>query len=182
MERNAHSANIGYAHPWDLYVMADPAIPANEMRFSPHFRYTTDVSIMQGDTGQGSFRDGVLWVHAPFNPALRFNLLVPIQPQLEVARKILTILRHRVKADERVRHRTGKPQPDKFTVYVRVLDARLAGESESEIGRTLFKDSFEPRLKARDAIKAAQRMTSSGYRDLLLTPDTWARLAVETSK
>ncbi len=168
--------NMGLAAKWDLYALADPNIPAHEMRNRPHFRYTADVSIMTGDTPQAQDRDGVLWVHWPYSLALRFNVLIPVEPQLEVARKILLHWRRKVRADSRVRRMQGKPQPAKFPLYVRLLDARLAGLSELKIGLALFKTSFDPRTKAHDAVKAARRMASSGYRDLLLTPDTWHRL------
>jgi len=175
-EANAHYASMNLAGKWDLYTMDDPYKAAIERHFRPHFRYTTDVSILQGDTGQGAYRDGVLWVHWPLNPALRFNLLVPIEPQLEVARQILTRLRNQLKVADKVRVRTGKPQPDKFPLYVRVLDAYLDGAKDNEVGRALFADAYDPRLKAREVNEAARKLTNSGYRDLLLTPSTWNRL------
>jgi hypothetical protein len=171
-DRTLIDVNIGLASRWDLYVMADPAVAAHEMESRPHFRYTTDVMVHP----DGTLRGGVQWTSGPLNPILVFNLQMPIDSQLEVAKGILRYFRQRLgPAAGQVRQRKGKPQRAKFPLYIRALDGRLEGVSEGKIGLALFKGD-EPRLKARQALKAARLMTSSGYRDLLLSPDTWHRL------
>jgi hypothetical protein len=120
-------------------------------------------------------QEGRPWPGFPNMAFLLFNLLEDIDSQVEDARRVLTIYQRALLSDLNLpppKVSSVKPQTDKFLFYLRLLDARLEGLSQRDIGLGLYPDSFEPRDRVRHAIEAAEELACSGYRDLLYRPNT----------
>lgn len=110
------------------------------------------------------------WPGYPHFLDLSFNFHHPLSPQIERAVRILEICAERVQREAGVKAENPRfrPNTERFTLYLRILDARLSGTSIAEIGRTLFGDKADSRKSAKGALKKASELADGGYRDLLL--------------
>lgn len=70
---------------------------------------------------------------------INFNFLLPINPQLEVAKKRLYSLQKSAKEKWNLKTRKAfKPRKDEWILLLRVLDAEAAGATNKEIANVLF--------------------------------------------
>lgn len=104
--------------------------------------------------------------------ALGFDLSRPIKPQVEEARRLLLVLqRHQQKA--------GKPCPytlatarERWTLYLRVLDAESAAARPDEAASLLFPGDSDRQTNLERTVAEAHAMIHGGYRAVLLMPET----------
>lgn len=107
---------------------------------------------------------------APFFVTLTFNLALPMEPQLKLAEDILKDARRQLDAAGAPKLDTPKVRVrlDRWTSYLRLLDARNAGVSIAEMGRTVYAKQLDPRGSAQDALRRAEKLSESGYFQLIL--------------
>jgi hypothetical protein len=108
---------------------------------------------------------------------VKFDLKRSIGAQIEEVRGLI----ENYQRDELSSGRISKPRQtrnwrDKWPMYLRVLDARVADASLNEIARVLFPNTPNsyPEFKGRDAIRkdltAARRLRDGGYLSMLRRP------------
>jgi hypothetical protein len=150
---------------WSARVAStDPFTP------SPNWLGAVGVIVLVDQILDG-FEPGLgTWPGYPQSIALSFSFSMPIEPQIMLASRLLREYSRRAYDEAGIRPPKPKIRfnPARFTLYLRVLDARQDGEKTVEIARALFGDKAEPGRSARDALAAARKMITNGYRDLLL--------------
>jgi hypothetical protein len=60
-----------------------------------------------------------------------------------------------------------RTEPQRWQVYLRLLDAKESKESVREMGRVLFPHTDDPRNSAQNALRRARAFVDGGYRGLL---------------
>jgi hypothetical protein len=101
----------------------------------------------------------------PERIALAFDLSLPLDAQLEAARRELALRRHSLAKSGRLPPLSARQGAPIWGKWLRLLDGLEAGASLSEIGRGL--DLADPTTEAREALA----MRESGYRRILMLPD-----------
>lgn len=106
------------------------------------------------------------------NPAavrITFDLTLPLDDQLRLVTHFLKESRKRLDAEgwPRIAPSKLRIRPDLWLIYVRLLDARNAGVSIAEMGRTIFTAMGDPRKSAQNALRRAEVLSESEYQQLL---------------
>lgn len=118
---------------------------------------------------------GKEWQGYPYHVHLAFTLGLPLDAQLEAAK--IELERHR---EIVVRRGLIKPiaipegvvpRTSKFVTYIRLLDGRAAGCSQTELGQALFPHQPDSKRTVQAVLTTAQKMTEHGYKQLLMRPD-----------
>lgn len=161
-ERNPNAAPSWSAtYQFNIKEPVDPDIPAPEGTPDWTEWVGSIISYIDPDDYVDQYGDGL--------PELRevvvFDLGKPLEPQIELARMMLrdsqkTIFGKVVPVP--------RPRRTQFPVYVRLLDAKAAGETLGEMARVLFSGHVDSRRSAKRALKSAEDQAASGYQDLLL--------------
>jgi hypothetical protein len=102
---------------------------------------------------------------APEQIALAFDLSLPLDAQLDSARRELTLIRHGLAKSGRLPPLAIRQGAPIWKEWLRLLDALEAGTSLPEIGLEL--DLADPTKEAREALAMSER----GYRRILMLPD-----------
>jgi Proteobacterial transcriptional regulator-like domain/T6SS, Transcription factor, DNA binding domain len=150
----------------------DPSLRAIDLSYRPSWAAAVGIRVIQS-MKQDSW-DLKHWPGYPHEITLRFNLLLPIEPQIEVA---TARLKHCLATVESTTGFKAKSPPvrvlyhKRLILYLRLLDARAAGAGWGDIGRVLFRGKTDFRRSAKHAHALAMKLTESGYRDLLLRPN-----------
>jgi Proteobacterial transcriptional regulator-like domain len=165
-----HAAKGGprrrWAAPWD----------ALREEFRVYSNNTSNIGTLDPRLKQPPIFDGlsttVVHIHAPAvelpQVLIAFDVTLPIEPQLESARREL------LRQAER-QHLSPRMQIDKFPRYLRLLDFKEARTSNKEIGDYLFPNSVlgEPLRKSiRQNLKAAQHWQANYLSIALHSPTT----------
>jgi hypothetical protein len=101
-----------------------------------------------------------------------FDISVPLEGQIARATRELRLLQQEYRAaGHPIFDTTIRVRKDAWVNYIRLLDAKLAGESISEMGRVIYADTSDQRGNAQNALRKAEEMAESGYRQLLFTHD-----------
>lgn len=144
---------------WGIHEPADPGVPAPEG--VPKWTEWVDSVLDEIEDYEELYGDG-----APDSKeSFTFDLLKPIDPQLEVAR---IYLRSSQKCMIQKVLEAPRIKRDHFKTYLRLLDAAENDASKREMGRVLFSDRADERRSAQTMLKTAQSMASDQYRELLL--------------
>ena len=69
---------------------------------------------------------------------IEFNFLLPINPQIKIAKERLLYLQKRAKQNGMTTRKAFKPRRDEWILLVRILDAIAAGATDKEIASILF--------------------------------------------
>lgn len=109
---------------------------------------------------------------------VRFNPGCPIGPQLDAAKALLEseqlALRRRGEIAP-TEHRKLVSGADKYRLYLRLLDAEVAGASRARMAEVLFAHmpnkhpEYHGNRAVRDSLKAAKKLRDGEYRNLPLT-------------
>lgn len=99
----------------------------------------------------------------PAQVALGFDLRLPLQEQLESAKRILVGLRHKLRSAERTGRSAGNP-PESWLLMLRLLDAESCGATLEEISHLLQRSQESCQLH----LQQAQQLVCGGYRQMLL--------------
>jgi hypothetical protein len=167
-----HSPERGHAVPLDPLWSDFISLPY----YDPELNATKVSPLWLGAVGFGSdtktieqpYQRGT-WAGFPYVIELTFSFEKPLDAQLEMAARFL-------KECERKVHELSAVRPEKptirfnverFTLYLRLLDARRAGESIGEMGRALFGGKGDMRRSARLALSAAEEIAATRYKELL---------------
>ena len=102
---------------------------------------------------------------SPERIALAFDLSLPLDTQLEAARRELALRRHGLAKSGRLPPLSVRQGAPIWVKWLRLLDGLEAGASSSEISREL--DLADPETAARDA----RAMSAGGYQRILMLPD-----------
>ncbi|MEO5364154.1 MAG: hypothetical protein H7838_11105 [Magnetococcus sp. DMHC-8] len=113
---------------------------------------------------------------APVWVKIMFDLTIPINWQIEEAKKELNKARKRAEADGNLKPFDPKPNTEKFPLYLRLLDARDAGAAKDEIIRVLYPEPSRrgetPNSKKyTQNLKAAMAYRDGDYEELLYMED-----------
>lgn len=106
----------------------------------------------------------------PLSVTLTFNLALPMEPQLKLAEDILRDVRQQLDAAGAPKLDVPKVRVriDRWTRYLRLLDARNAGASIAEMGRVIDTERLDQRGSAQDTLRRAEKLSESGYFQLIL--------------
>jgi Uncharacterized conserved protein (DUF2285) len=109
----------------------------------------------------------------PAVAAFAFNLALPIDRQIEEVMREVRMLKREY---DEAGHPSLEPpsirfREEQWTRYLQLLDAKLAGESISGMGRALFGDTSNDRQNAQSALRKAEQFSASDYRQLLFMTD-----------
>lgn len=152
-----------------LLSFRNPDLTATEA--DPFWLGAVGVSV-QGASTERMIEEGT-WPGFPFHISLGFSFSKPLDAQIQHAARYLKYCEQKVHEMTGLRPQRPKVrfQRKRFTLYIRLLDARLGGASIGELGRFFFSDKAESRKSAQGVLRKAKEMAESGYRDLLLMPD-----------
>lgn len=105
--------------------------------------------------------------------SLAFNALLPIEPQLRFAEERVRETRQKLEEFGRSIRKSPPVRTLKeiWTIYLRLLDARAAGESIAEMGRVVYPDAGDPRKSALNALRKAEEFAEGKYLQLLTKED-----------
>jgi len=158
--------------PWGLRMAANPRHDFREARVF----FTDRAGVgMPKEWKAPDPRPESLWPGYPATVVLRFDLNYSVDVLSEIAaeqlRQCAKHLHERFPDFEPLApRRSVRPQRGQFLLYVRILDAELAGASDGKITQELFGDKDDPRRSMTKTRETARRMAAKGYRDLLLRP------------
>lgn len=102
---------------------------------------------------------------APARITLTFDLALPLDAQLEAARRELALRRHGLAKSGHLPPLTVRQGAPTWEKWLRLLDGLDSGAPLPEIGQTL--DLADPERSAREA----RAMSEGGYRRILMLPD-----------
>jgi transcriptional regulator/type VI secretion system activator RovC-like protein len=157
------------AEPWGLSSPANPELSFREVQ--PTFKNRAGVEILSfWETNENEN-----WPGYPDVVALKFDLNYEVEISLEIAAEHLRRFSRHLHENFRYRPRAPKKtrrlHRSNFLLYVRILDAELAGATDGQITNALFSGNVaDPRRSMTKARETARRMAADGYRELLLLP------------
>ncbi len=150
--------------PFNLLAPLDPRQSAADVR--PRWRELVDAALdaLSAEEREEVRGDGLtgLW------DAVLFDLTLPIEPQLDMARKEMLDSQKQFLGQEikMPRFRTGQ-----FVLYLQLLDAEAAGASVREMARGLLGDRAHSRRSTQQILQTARSLAANGWRRLLLARD-----------
>jgi transcriptional regulator/type VI secretion system activator RovC-like protein len=157
--------------PWGLRL---PSNPRNNFREAKvFFEYRAGVEILRSWTAPEAAPD-TPWPGHPRYVALKFDFLYDVETQIEIAGDILRgfarMLGNEFEFYEPLAAKTRRFRVRQFPLYVRILDADLAGATIGAIGRVLFQGRADQRKNVKSVRETARQMAREDYRELLLLP------------
>jgi hypothetical protein len=71
-----------------------------------------------------------------------FDLNLPLKKQIEKAYQELQVKQEKLKYENQIKINNSNPQKEKWKEYLRIIDAKENGASNTEIARLLFPDTI----------------------------------------
>jgi hypothetical protein len=151
-------------NPFGLITPVDPSIAASDVR-TLQWRSHGGVQVVE----EWHWPIYEHWPGYPRNLALCFTFDRPLGPQIDDAiEKLRGCERHLREHDLwDAPELSGRARPDKYPLYVRLLDAKKTGENIYQMAKYFGKTWSA----CQQAIRAAEKMCKEGYRDLPLKSD-----------
>lgn len=162
--------HIAATEPWGLRMPANPRFTYREA--FPNFVQQAGVQMPPSWTAPEA-EEGDLWPGYPHTVVLQFDLHYSVEIQIQIAAERLRRFgRHIAEAFnyQPIAPKTKQYRKGQFPLYVRILDAELAGATIGQMSRELFRGTEDQRGNLKSMRATAQRMSRKDYRDLLLLP------------
>jgi hypothetical protein len=153
---------------WGLVQPSDPSLNAEEV---PILQWSTAGRIHVGFVQDWHcHHDHDRWPGYPSQVAISFDFRLPIEELIDTASHILRDCERQLTEDGilpglLVGMPKGRIRLDKYPLYLRLLDAQLAGATVYRMGKVL---GLKSSTTASRALKAAEAIAAGGYKDLLL--------------